>query len=165
MVGVPGAGKSTWLQTHKSYFAEDSAIISRDEIRFAMLEEGDDYFSKEKEVWTEYVARTKESLKFNTDTILDATHLNEASRGKVLNSLKGQLENVEINAIVIHPTLNIAIEQNNMREGRSFVPLSIIRRMNTQMTLPTLDEGFDHIYIYEKEGDKVKYQILEKGAE
>lgn len=165
MVGVPGSGKSTWLQTHKNYFSENMAVISRDEIRFALLEDGDEYFSKEKQVWTEYIARTKESLKFNADTILDATHLNETSRGKILNSLKSQLENIEINAIVIHPTLDVAIKQNNLRKGREFVPVSTIRRMYSQMTLPTLDEGFDHIYIYEKQGEKVKYQIFDKGVD
>lgn len=165
MCGIPGSGKSTWLKNHRSYFAEESAIISRDEIRFNMLEDGDDYFAKEKEVWTEYVAQTINSLKFNVDTILDATHLNEGSRAKILKAIKNHLEDVEINIIVIHPTLDVAISQNNQREGRSFVPLSVIRRMNSQMTLPTLEEGFDHIYIYEEENGKIKYQIIEKGAD
>ena len=69
---------------------------------------------------------------------------------------------VEINVIVINVDLGTALERNEMREGRSHVPESAIIRMNSQMTLPTLDEGFDHIYIYEEENGKIKYQIIEK---
>ena len=165
MVGIPGSGKSTWIQNHENCFAKDHAIISRDKIRFSLLQENDDYFSKEKEVWTQYVAEIKESLKFNTDTILDATHLNEASRGKVLNSLKNYLNDVEINAIVINSGLQTAIKQNNMREGREFVPISAIRRMNSSMTIPSIIEGFDNIYIYNNNNSsngKPTYQIIER---
>lgn len=165
LAGIPGSGKSTWIQNHKNFFAPNHAVISRDKIRFSLLEEGDDYFSKEKEVWNQYVAEIKESLKFNTDTILDATHLNEASRSKILRALKNYIKNIEINIIVINSGLKTAIERNKMREGRSFVPLSAIRRMNSVMTMPTLNEGFDKIYIYTIENGKPKYQILEKGTD
>lgn len=164
MVGIPGSGKSTWIQNHKNFFAQDYCVISRDKIRFAKLEEGDNYFSKEKEVWADYVNQAIESLKTNKDTILDATHLNESSRAKILIALKDYTDNVEINAIVINPSLDVAIKQNEMREGLSRVPLSAIRRMNAQMTIPTLAEEFDHIYIYKNEDGKIKYQIVEKGA-
>ena len=71
LAGIPGSGKSTWIQNHRKFFAEDNAVISRDQIRFALLGENDDYFSKENEVWQQYVEKTIASLKFNTDTILD----------------------------------------------------------------------------------------------
>lgn len=165
MIGVPGSGKSTWIKNHRSLFAEESAVISRDEIRFSMVKEDEEYFSKEKEVFAEYVAQTIKSLENNVDTILDATHLNGSSRGKILRALKDNLNGVEINAIVIDTPLDRTIKQNDMREGREFVPISVIRRMNCQMTLPTLAEGFDHIYIYEEVNGKVKYQIIEKGVD
>ena len=163
MCGTPGVGKSTWIQNHKNYFAEETGIISRDAIRFNLVSENEEYFSKEKEVWTEFINQAKTSLEKNIDTILDATHLNSASRSKILRALKDNLNDVEINCIAICSSLDVILAQNNLREGtRGFVPKSAIRRMNSQFVLPSLDEGFDHIYIYTKEGDKVKYQILDR---
>ena len=163
MCGVPGSGKSTWVQNHKNFFAEKVAIISRDEIRFSLLKEDDNYFSKEKEVWNEYIAKAKKSLKENTDTVLDATHLNEKSRGKILRALGNSLKGVEINIIVINSGLKRALEQNNLRTGLSLVPSDQIKRMYSSMTIPTIEEGFDNIYIYEEKDGKVKYEIVNKG--
>ena len=164
LAGIPGAGKTTWIANHKHFFAEDYKVVSRDKIRFELLDtygDANGYFSNEKEVWERYVAEAKISLNDNTDTILDATHINEASRGKILRAIGSYLKDVEVNIIVINVTLGTALERNEMREGRAHVPESAIRRMASQMTLPSLEEGFDHIYIYEEENGKVKYQILE----
>ena len=130
-----------------------------------MITKEDEYFSKETAVWAEYVNQAITSLKYNIDTILDATHLNEASRGKILRALKDYLTDVEINAIVINTSLETCIERNNMREGLALVPISAIRRMNSQMTIPTIEEGFDKIYIYNEKDNKVTYKIIEKGRE
>ena len=42
--GAPGSGKSTWV--HKNCLP-NSLIISRDQIRFNMLKDSDDYFKYE----------------------------------------------------------------------------------------------------------------------
>ena len=163
LCGIPGSGKSTWIRNHRNFFAEDSAVVSRDQIRFSIVSEDEAYFSKEKEVWDEFISQIQASLDKNTDTIVDATHLNEASRGKVLRAV--DLKDTEVNAIVINTSLDTAIAQNELREGREYVPLSAIRRMNSSLTIPTLEEGFSHIYIYTNENGKVKYQIVEKEDE
>ena len=162
MAGTPGSGKSTWIENHKSYFSSSMEVISRDKIRFSLLKENEPYFSKENEVWKEYVNQAITSIENNADTILDATHLNASSRGKILRTLRNHLNEVEVNVIVISVPLETAIERNNRREGLSFVPLSALKRMYSQMTLPTLEEGFDHIYIYSEENGKAKYQVIEK---
>ena len=46
MCGIPGCGKS-WYATH-NMVKDNVAYISRDSIRFNMLNAEDDYFSKEK---------------------------------------------------------------------------------------------------------------------
>ena len=54
LIGVPGVGKS--------YFAKKKLMegpgwkyISRDEIRYSLLKEGEDYFSHENEVFEKFI--------------------------------------------------------------------------------------------------------------
>ena len=44
MCGIPGSGKSTWIQNCKGFIGNDVVVVSRDAIRFSMLKEGEDYF-------------------------------------------------------------------------------------------------------------------------
>lgn len=75
--------------------------------------------------------------------IADATHLNRKSRAKVLNEVAKFAD--EIEAIVMDVHLETALERNDNRTGRAFVPRGVIRRMFFQMETPTRDEGFDKI--------------------
>ena len=65
-----------------------------------------------------------------------------------MRALGKSLKDIEVNAIVMRTPLDIVIKQNSQREGREFVPESVIRQMNSQFTIPTEEEGFTHIYFY-----------------
>lgn len=149
MMGCPGAGKSTYLKTNLINF-ENPIVISRDNIRFSMVKENEEYFSKENEVYAEFISQIKDALRFEVEVFADATHLNELSRVKTLRALGESLKDVEVNVIWVRVPVEVALNQNENRKGtRSYVPKSVIRRMHSQLTRPTKDEGFDHIYIYE----------------
>ena len=163
MVGVPGSGKSYWIKTHRDYFSGSLAVASRDTIRFTKLKEGDEYFSKEKEVFKTFVDHIKAGLEYFDNTIADATHLNERSRSKLLRALGDSLEDVEVNAIVIDSCLAKCLEQNSWRSERELVPETVLRNMFSNFTMPTLEEGFDGIYVYRRNGDKVIYEITKRG--
>ena len=47
LCGIPGSGKSHFCKNHK----DDAVHVSRDAIRFALLEDDDDYFAHEDEVY------------------------------------------------------------------------------------------------------------------
>ena len=82
--GPAGVGKTTWI---KKQIAEHGGIhVSRDEVRFSMVSEDEDYFAHEDEVFAEWIRQCQEAIDddVNEDIYIDATHLNKKSRDKTL---------------------------------------------------------------------------------
>lgn len=148
MCGIPGAGKSTFIKNHTP---EDKIVVSRDAIRFSMVAEDEEYFSKENAVYKEFVNQICAGLHNSDYVIVDATHINEGSRSKLMRSLSGHYDPREwkVSALVIDSCLAKCLEQNELRKGtRAYVPVSAIRRMASQFTMPKFEEGFDNIIVY-----------------
>lgn len=135
MSGVPGSGKSYWC---KKNIPEEAVYVSRDEVRFSMLEDGDEYFSKETEVFKEFIRRIDEGLAGGRDVYADATHLNKASRYKTWINLKNKPEQTMV--ILIKVPLEVALARNENRSGRAYVPENVIRDMFDSLTPPGKDE-------------------------
>ena len=145
IAGVPGSGKSTFLANHTNN--SKAKIVSRDAIRFKLLEDGDAYFKNEDTVWNMYVDAIKNSLQENEHTVLDATHLNERSRNKILDRLN--LDDVNINVIYFKVPLNVCIDRNSQRTGRAHVPTDVITKMYTSYRYPTFNEKYHYNRILE----------------
>ena len=147
MCGAAGSGKSTWLKENRP----DAYVISRDAIRYSLVKEDEDYFSKEKQVFKEFVRQIQEAIdgdEFPEDIYCDATHITKASRDKLLRALK--LDNVKnVTAIVLRPSLEETLRRNNLRTGRTRVPESAVIRMWRQFERPESDEDriFDTMYV------------------
>lgn len=148
LVGIAGSGKSTWIKNHFTSFPGYTKVVSRDEIRFSLVKDDEEYFSHETEVYNKFIEEIKDGLKHCDTTIADATHINEASRAKLLRALGNSLKDVKVIAVVLKPSLQVALAQNAQREGRKLVPRGQVRRMWYQFTKPTLEEGFDEIWTY-----------------
>lgn len=142
MCGIPGSGKSTYLREN----APAAAVVSRDAIRFSMVSPEEEYFSKETEVFKEFVRQINESIKKNPVTYVDATHINKKSRAKVLRAVDLSLVD-EVHAIVASVPLEICLIRNAKREGREKVPEAHIMSMYRSFTMPTEEEGFSDIYL------------------
>lgn len=150
LMGCPGSGKSTWASNHLD---KNTVIISRDDVRFDMVSEDEEYFSKEKEVFKEFIRNINLTIECGYDVFADATHLNEASRNKLIRSISVPVD--EINIVWIKTDLNIALERNENRKGtRAYVPRGVIRRMFYQMTPPSFEEGFKNIYVVRTDRDE-----------
>ena len=163
MCGNAGCGKSTWIQNNLHTFEGHTSVVSRDQIRFLFVPEGEDYFSRETEVYAKFIDDIQFGLENADNIIVDATHLNEGSRGKLLRRIGSALKGVEVIAVVIKVPLEVSLDQNEKRKGsRSYVPRSVVRRMYYQFTTPTFEEGFDKIYVYNPYKEGAKYTIFEK---
>ena len=145
LCGIPGVGKSTWAAYAANFLEDDgytTAIISRDKIRFAKLDEKptDDYFAYETEVFDEFIDEINRCFEAGIDYVFaDATHISPASRTKLLRRLKLD-KNTKITFEVFDFDLATAIERNNKREGRECVPHKIVKSMWKNFRAPNRAE-------------------------
>ena len=125
--GLPGAGKSTWLKDH---IRSDEVIVSRDEIRFSILKDGEKYFSHEEEVFNTFAQRIVENLKSHKNVYADATHLTPISQLKLLAPILLDVAPASIQYIYFNIPIDICLEHNEYRKGtKTYVPQEVVRRM------------------------------------
>lgn len=149
LTGVPGTGKSTFIREKLvPTLSESTKVMSRDVVRFSMLDEKDKYFANEKEVWKEFISQIKSSLEVNENTIVDATHINKVSRTKLFNALSPIPTEINIISVVILNDLETCLNRNKQRTGRAFVPEGAIKKMYDAFEMPSSLEGFQDIRIY-----------------
>ena len=101
------------------------------------------------------VQKEKEAFDEYDIVIANATHLNERSRNKLLNSLgEDFLKDKLINCIYMDVPLNVALERNAKREGLSLVPEDAIKRMYKSAYRPNYGERYEYnkIYIVNEKG-------------
>ena len=139
LCGVPGSGKSTWAAAQNN-----GIIVSRDEIRFSLLQPGDDYFAKEKCVFNQYVQAIKSNIGKVENVYADATHLNWKSRRKIIKALNYDA----IGVVVFNTPVETCLKRNAQREGLRQVPVQRILEAERHKTHPITD-NFNYIEIKE----------------
>jgi predicted kinase len=144
LIGVPGAGKSTWIKNQE--WAKDIPVVSTD--RFV-----DDHAEKMgktySEVFDEYMpiavrlmANQVEICKANNlDIIWDQTSTTEGSRRKKFNMLR-DYEHIAI--VFKTPEMDELKRRLASRPGKN-IPSHVMVQMIKGFVEPTLDEGFKEI--------------------
>lgn len=123
LVGPPASGKSYWAH----YAGSHLSCVSRDAIRFSFLEDKDDYFAFEKDVFKEFVHEINNNGEDGSDIIADATHISLQSRAKVLKQINWNYFD-SLRVEVFDCPLEVALERNSKRSGRARVPNSAIEQ-------------------------------------
>lgn len=155
MCGIPGSGKSWYAKN--VLMNKHTVYISRDEIRFSLVKEDEEYFAKEDQVFKSFVNQINYALGAEDDinaVIADATHLNWPSRRKLLNALKIKKNKANRNIKVIPVWMNTPLFtckiRNGLREDRTFVPVSELNRMEHSKEYP-ISDPFEYDGILEVE--------------
>lgn len=166
MMGLPGSGKTTFAHDYFDIENNNSVkYISRDDIRFNLLKkynDEDNYFGHEEEVFNTFCFDIKHYLTNGYDVIADATHINHASRSKLINAITNikvldngkRIVHSPFNrwiVIFLNPDVELCIENNRKRKGLARVPEKVIYRMNRNLEYPELRKdmfgiGIDEIW-------------------
>lgn len=126
MVGIPGAGKTTWAKQHPQYM-----YVGSDEIRKEL-------YGREltlrgyRKVHRLMMQRTISHLELGNDVVMDSAHISIRTRKKILSELPTGVDAV---AVYINTSVQQAI-RNNRRRARH-VPLVGIMLLNRKLRLPT----------------------------
>ena len=147
LCGPPGSGKSTWAksQIEKSLDKTKCVIISRDEIRFSLISDEDEYFSKEDLVFETFIKEINKALQEKDSVYVDATHLSSINRNKVLDRL--ELAGTNIIPVNFETSLETCMAQNNLRTGREKVPERVVKNMWYAFAPATYDEKHKYFHI------------------
>lgn len=143
MCGCPGSGKS-YIVEKKFLPHSYVSCVSRDYIRFQLVGDNEDYFSKEKLVYRLFVENIVGYLQTPVvdAVVADATHINWASRCKLINAIGERLPldgQLNIVPVVVKCGLEKAIARNAARNGKAYVPEEIIRSMYGRFQDPKND--------------------------
>jgi len=145
LVGIPGSGKSTWIQNQQ--WATDIPVVSTD--RFVQ-EYADKQGKTYIEVFDEYMPIAVRLMANqvlicqanNKDIIWDQTSTTVATRAKKIRMLP---KYYKIAVVFRTPDPTELANRLKNRPGKE-IPANVVANMIGQWEDPTLDEGFDEIW-------------------
>lgn len=143
LCGPAGSGKSTWA---KGFMEETARLggkaeyVSRDKIRLTLLEDDEEYFTHEIQVYKKFVSTIQDNLMNGIDVVADATHLTKYARRRLLTAIDMKITDYEIVMVAFDGDPDRCVARNSAREGRAHVPENVIRNMCRDYRPPTLEE-------------------------
>lgn len=149
MMGPAGIGKSYWAKQFQKKH-DDCVIVSRDHIRFSLLDTKDNYFEYEDKVEQTYYDTINNMLLTHKYVIADATQITRKSRKKLMQNLKLPSRTKRIGVWIEGP-IQLAMRNNSQKTGRAYVDPNIIQQMYTYKVSPQKWEGFDEIIFISQE--------------
>jgi predicted kinase len=137
LVGLPGAGKSTYLERM------GARGLSSDAIRGMLADDETDQTIHERVFQTlRYLLRQRLAIG-RPVTYIDATNLRPEERRPYLEI--GQQHGCDVEAVFFDVPLNVCRERNAQR--RRVVPEEALRKMAEKLVAPTVEEGFEKVTV------------------
>jgi predicted kinase len=128
MVGLQGAGKSTWVREH---LADTHAAVSKDHWPRARRRE-----ARQQRVVAEHLAAGR-------SVVVDNTNPSPEERAALLAA--GRAAGVPVRAVWVDTPLDTCLARNDAREGRARVPLVGVFATRARLVPPSTAEGFDRV--------------------
>jgi predicted kinase len=138
VVGLPGSGKSTYIDKYYSKYKVHSSDSIREELSGDVTNQ-----DINKKVFNLLHTRVKEDLSNGISCCYDATNINWKRRKSFLQELN-KIDCWKY-CIVIATPFEMCLEQNDNRDRK--VPYEVIERMYTNFDIPWYNEGWDSIFI------------------
>lgn len=147
LIGLPASGKSAYaeglLKTGKTYFNDNTIIISSDQYREIFFKDINDQ-SHNKELFELIRNDIKKYLKAGFTVIYDACNISIKNRKSILQAVKeAHIDDLTIRAKVMVTPIETCYKRNKERDR--VVPEHVIDRMAANFQLPLYNEGFDDI--------------------
>lgn len=145
LIGVPGSGKSTWLNM-SSLWNSESIIVSTDNIIEDIASEYNITYNDafpdlikfaEKAMWNSL----EDAVQYGDSVVIDRTNLTAGSRKRFIKFLQGY----EFEAVVFPTPDPVEWERRlNSRPGKT-IPENVLKSMVRNFEAPTEQEGFSSI--------------------
>lgn len=138
LVGLPGSGKSTYIEKYYSSYHVHSSDAIREELSGDINNQ-----DINKQVFSTLHKRVKDDLVAGHNVVYDATNISWKRRKAFLQELKNI--NCHKECVLMATPFELCVQRNNERDH--VVPYFVIERMYKNFDIPWYNEGWDSIVI------------------